>query len=107
MTLRKQLGIPNELKRKEAYEAVVEKLHYLQGILYIFFDDIERIPDGVELAIYNALRSNARIMITSRHEIKGIPQVNLQERDEEPAVEMFYKYYEKDTKREGIIFSMK
>ena len=93
LTLRQKLGIPKDIKREEAYEAVIGKLQDLQGTLYIFFDDMARVPDKVELGTYNALRPNVRIMITSRHEIKGIPRVDLKELEKDPAVDMFYDYY--------------
>ena len=99
LTLRQALGIPKDLKREEAYEAVVRKLQDLQGTLYLFFDDMARVPDKAELGTYNALRPNVRVMITSRHEIKGIPRVDLKELEKDPAVDMFYDYYGKDTER--------
>ena len=99
LTLRQALGIPKDLKREEAYEAVVRKLQDLQGTLYLFFDDMARVPDKAELGTYNALRPNVRIMITSRHEIKGIPRVDLKELEKDPVVDMFYDYYGKDTGR--------
>lgn len=99
LTLRQALGIPKDLKREEAYEAVVRKLQDLQGTLYLFLDDMARVPDKVELGTYNALRPNVRIMITSRHGIKGIPLVDLRELEKDPSVDMFYDYYGKDTER--------
>lgn len=99
LILRQQLGIPKDLKREEAYEAVIGKLQDLPGTLYIFFDDMARVPDKAELGTYNALRPNVRIMITSRHEIKGIPRVDLKELEKDHAVDMFYDYYGKGTGR--------
>ena len=99
LTLRQPLGVPKEHKREEAYDAVIRNLQDLQGTLYIFLDDMARVPDKVELGTYNALRPNVRIMITSRHEIKGIPHVDLKELEKDPAVDMFYDYYGKDTER--------
>ena len=95
LSLRQALRIPKELKREEAYEVVLGKLQDLQGTLYLFLDDMVRMPDKKELGTYNAL-PNVRVMITSRHEIKGIPHVDLQELKKDPAVRMFYGYYGKD-----------
>lgn len=102
LTLQYSLGISKELGREVAYDAVVRKLQNLHGTLYLFLDDMARVPDRKELGSYNALCQNVRIMITSRHEIKGISQVNLQELEKEHAIEMFYGYYGKDTEKKYI-----
>ena len=99
LTLRQSLGVPKNLKREEAYEVVIGRLQDLRGTLYIFFDDMARVPDKAELGTYNALRPNVRIMITSRHEIKGIPRVDLKELEKDLAIDMFYDYYGKDAER--------
>ena len=102
LTIRQPLGIPKELKREEVYEAIIRKLQILQGTLYLFLDDMVRMPDEEELGTYNALRPNVHVMITSRHEIKGIPYVDLHELKKNPVVEMFYDYYGKDMKKEYV-----
>ena len=100
--LRQALGVPKGLKRDEAYNYVVGKLKNLYGTLYLFLDDMVRMPDEEELKIYNTLRPNVRIMITSRHEIKGIPHVDLQELKKDSAIKMFYDYYGMDKEQKFV-----
>ena len=102
LTFRQQFGISKELSREEAFDATIRYLQSLQGIVYIFFDDMVRIPDQKELGILNALRPNVRVMITSRHEIKGIPSVKIENLKNEEAIDLFYGYYERDLERKYI-----
>jgi len=100
--LRQALGIPEGLECEDAYKEVIGKLRKLNGTLYLFLDDMGRMPDRKELGMYNTLRPNVRIMITSRHEIKGIPHVDLQELKKDSAIKMFYDYYGRDKEQKYV-----
>lgn len=100
LILRQSFGISKELGREEAFEEVIRELKNISGMLYLFLDNMDRIPGNKELGILNTLRPNVRIMITSRHEIRGVPHINLEELESVPALDMFYNYYGKDEKRE-------
>lgn len=102
LCLRQALGIPEELKCEVAYKEVIGKLRKLNGTIYLFLDDMGRMPDRKELGMYNTLRPNVRIMITSRHEIKGIPHVDLQELKKDSAIKMFYDYYGRDKEQKYV-----
>ena len=103
LALRDALGISNGYGREEACAAVIKKLKTFPGTLYLFMDDMARMPGKKELGILAALRPNVRIMITSRHEIAGIPCLDLDVLQKDDAVDMFYKYYQRDGKREDVI----
>ena len=99
LILRDSLGIPSDYERNQAFNAILKELQHLEGNLYLFLDDMRRLPSKEEMGILNALRSKVRIMMTSRHEIKGILQKELVILDQEPLVDMFYGYYERDRER--------
>ena len=103
LALRDALGISNGYGREEACAAVIKKLKTFPGTLYLFMDDMARMPGKKELGILAALRPNVRIMITSRHEIAGIPCLDLDVLQKDDAVDMFYKHYQRDGKREDVI----
>ena len=103
LALRDALGISNGYGREEACAAVIKKLKTFPGTLYLFMDDMARMPGKKELGILEVLRSNVRIMITSRHKITGIPCLDLDVLQKDDAVDMFYKHYQRDGKREDVI----
>ena len=103
LALRDAFGISNGYGREEACAAVIKKLKTFPGTLYLYMDDMARMPGRKELGILEVLRSNVRIMITSRHEITGIPCLDLDVLQKDDAVDMFYGYYQRDGKREDII----
>ena len=103
LSLRDALGISNGYGREEACAAVIKKLKTFPGTLYLFMDDMARMPGRKELGILEVLRSNVRIMITSRHKITGIPCLDLDVLQKDDAVDMFYGYYQRDGKREDVI----
>ena len=96
LALRDPLGVPKGLGMEEAYKAVIGELQSFDGTLYLFMDDMARMPDSRELGILNSLRPKVHIMITSRHEIGRIRKIDLTELDQDPAIKMFYGYYEYD-----------
>ena len=103
LALRDALGISNGYGREEACAAVIKKLKTFPGTLYLFMDNMARMPGRKELGILEVLRSNVRIMITSRHKITGIPCLDLDVLQKDDAVDMFYKYYQRDGKWEDVI----
>ena len=99
LNLREELGVSMEYNKDEAFNAIFRELKAFPETLYIFMDNMERIPNNKELGILAALRPNVYIMITSRHTIKGIPNVELSALKESDVIEMFYSYYERDKER--------
>ena len=102
MTLCQPFGIPRDIGRQQAFDVILREMKSVNGNLYLFMDDMRRIPRNSELGILNALRPNVHIMITSRHGIKGVPQKNITELDQDSAIDMFYGYYGRDNKREYL-----
>ena len=102
LALRDAFGISNGYGREEACAAVIKKLKTFPGTLYLFMDDMARMPGRKELGILEVLRSNVRIMITSRHKITGIPCLDLKVLHHDDAVEMFYGYYQRDDERKYV-----
>ena len=68
----------------------------------MFLDDLSRDSINKDLKTLNALRPNVHVMITSRRQIKGIPQRVLKELNDGSAIEMFYGYYERDAERKYL-----
>ena len=96
LALRDPLGVPKGLGMEKAYKAAIGELQSFDGTLYLFMDDMARMPDGRELGILNSLRPNVHIMITSRHEIGRVRKIDLTELEQDSAIKMFYGYYEYD-----------
>ena len=69
----------------------------LNGKLYLFLDNLTRTTRKEELNTLNSL--GAHIMVTSRTINPAFPIVELDVLDEDPAVTMFYKYYNDDKDR--------
>ncbi len=99
LLLRDSLGVIKDLSRKDAFDAVVAKLKVFEGTLYLFLDDMVRVPDREEFWILKALYPHVRIMITSRQIIRGIPNIDITELEEAEALNLFYGYYEYDDER--------
>ena len=96
LVLRDILGVPKNYGRDDAYDAVIKELKNLDDTLYLFMDDMARMPGKEEMGILNSLRPKVRIMITSRHEIKGVPNIGLAELAQDSSIKMFYNYYGRD-----------
>ena len=63
-------------------------------------DNMDRIPTNEELGRMRALGPRVRVMITSRHEIEGIPHLPLEVLEKEHVIKLFYDYYKWDKERE-------
>ena len=100
LILREPLGVLKDLGREEAFDAVIRELQNFPGTLYLFMDNMDRISTNEELGRIMALRPRVRVMITSRHEIEGIPKLPLEELKKESVIKLFYDYYKKDKERE-------
>ena len=102
LALRDALGVSKGYDRENACAAVIRELKTFPGTLYLFMDDMARMPGKKELGTLASLRPNVRIMITSRHEIAGIPCLDLKVLQKDDAVEMFYGYYRRDDERKYV-----
>ena len=100
LILREPLGVLQDLGRNEAFEAVIRELQNFPGTLYLFMDNMDRIPTNEELGRMRALGPRVRVMITSRHEIEGIPHFPLEVLEKEHVIKLFYDYYKWDKERE-------
>ena len=98
LMLREAFGAYKDEEDEAAYKRIINKLKTFDRILYLFMDNMARIPDEDELSLLNSF-TNVRLMITSRHEIGDIIPVELGVLEKEPAADMFYRYYERDTER--------
>lgn len=96
LILRDPLGVPADLGRDDAADAVIRKLQGLDGTLYLFLDNMRQKLGNEEMGILNALREHVRVMITSRSAMEGIPSIPLEALEKEPSVDVFYAYYKKD-----------
>lgn len=103
LVLRESFGIPRDIVRERAYDVILREMKRINGKLYLFLDDMRRIPGKEELAIINALRPKVHVMITSRHGINGIPYRDIAELNEDAAIDMFYGYYGRDNEREYLL----
>lgn len=103
LMLRESFGIPRDIGKQQAYEVILREMKRINGKLYLFMDDMRRIPGKEELAIINALRPRVHVMITSRHRINGVSYKNLAELDKDSATDMFYGYYGRDNEREYLL----
>ena len=102
LALRDALGVSKGYSREAACAAVIGELKTFPGTLYLFMDDMARMPGRKELGTLAALQPNVRIMITSRHEIAGISCLDLKVLQKDDAVEMFYRYYRRDDGRKYV-----
>ena len=105
LAMRDALGVPKEYNREDAYAVVVRALKTFPGTLYLFMDDMARMPGAAEMRTLTALGPDMRIMITSRHEITGISskdRIDLFVLAEDDALEMFYRYYQRDNERKYV-----
>ena len=105
LTMRDTLGVPKEYNREDAYAALVQALKSFPDTLYLFMDDMARIPSAAEMRRFTALGPNMRIMITSRYEIAGISpkdRIDLFVLAADDALNMFYGYYQRDKEREYV-----
>ena len=107
LALRDALGVSKGYDRENACAAVIRELKTFPGTLYLFMDDMARMPGKKELGTLASLRPNVRIMITSRHEIAGIPCLDLKVLQKDDAVEMFYGYYRRDDERKYVADAQK
>ena len=105
LTMRDAFGVPKEYNREDAYAAVVQAMKTFPGTLYMFMDDMARMPGVAEMRSLTALGPNMKIMITSRHGITGISpksRIDLFVLAEDDALEMFYRYYQRDIDKEHV-----
>jgi len=99
LLLRESLGIAEGSSDNQDYQKIINKLRNFRGTLYLFMDNMTRIPDSEEKKVLNSLQPNVHIMITARHRIEDIPCVELDTLEPELALTMFYKYYNHDLDR--------
>ena len=79
-----------------AYKKILSSVKTrLDGLLYLFMDNLARKPDVEELADLNSL--NAHIMVTSRQKNSAFPFIKLDVLGQEAVLTMFFKYYNGDT----------
>ena len=95
-------GIPKNIGKEESFNAVLRAMKGIEGRLYLFLDDLSRDSANKDLKTLNALRPNVHVMITSRRQIKGIPHRILHELNDGSAIDMFYRYYERDKERKYL-----
>lgn len=96
VSLRDGFGISDDLEDRDAYRKIINRMRRFRGKLYLFLDNLYRDLDEEEMSVLNSLKQKVCIMITSRHEIEGIPSVSLGALDDISLVNMFYKYYGRD-----------
>ena len=99
LLLKESLGISEGGTAADDYKKIIYKLRNFKGTLYLFMDNMSRIPDAEEMKTLNSLQPAVHIMITARHRIEDIPCKDLDTLEPESALIMFYKYYERDLER--------
>lgn len=93
LLLKETLGFAEGKTVAEDYKRILNKLRNFKGTLYLFFDNMCRIPDAQEMGTLNSLQPNVHIMICARHKIEDIPCKELESLDSDASLTMFYKYY--------------